>query len=679
MIQRLLVANRGEIARRVIRTCRDLGIAPIAVHSDPDAAAPHVAEADAAVRLPGSAATDTYLRADLVLAAARRAGADAVHPGYGFLAESAPFAQAVLDAGLTWVGPPPAAIAAMGSKIAAKDRVAATGIPVLPSWPVTAVPADARYPLLVKATFGGGGRGMRVVRSAGELASAAESAGREAASAFADGAVFVEAFVDRSRHVEVQIVADQHGAVVALGERECSIQRRHQKIIEEAPSPAVSAALRAARGSAAVAAMREIGYVGAGTVEFLLAPDGAFYFLEVNTRLQVEHPVTECVLGVDLVALQLAIAEGQPLPGGSQLTAAPNGHAVEARLYAEDPGQGWLPSTGTLHRFRVPGVSAWHDVPPRLPGLRLDSGVTDGSVVSPHYDSLLAKVIAWGPTRSAAIRRLAAALAGAELHGVTTNRDLLVRVLRHAEFEAGNTDTGFLDRHAVFEPLADAAAGRAAALAAALASAEQRRTAARVLATLPAGWRNNPSQPAVARFHSGSGRIEVTYRPLPPDVTVHSVSSPAVDRSVADMSICGVRRTYTVHRAGSVSFVYCPEWSLSLTDVDDLPEPSAELPTGSLTAPMPGTVIRVVVGDGDQVRAGQPLLVIEAMKMEHQVCAPAGGTVRNLRVTAGATVTAGQALAVVDPDPTAADPDPTTADPHPTTADPDPTSAEGAS
>lgn len=439
MIHKLLVANRGEIARRIFATCRALGIETVAVHSDADADAPFVAEADQAVRLPGNTSAETYLRIDLILDAARRCGADAVHPGYGFLAENADFATAVADAGLTWVGPPAKAIAAMGDKLAAKTLLAEAGVPMLPSW--TETDQVTAFPVLVKASAGGGGRGMRIVRDPAGLAEAVAGARREAASAFGDGTVFIERYVEQGRHVEVQIVGDRHGTVLALGERDCSIQRRHQKIVEEAPA-LLDAEVRARLHRAAVAAGQAVDYVGAGTVEFLLTEEGEFFFLEMNTRLQVEHPVTEAVTGLDLVRLQLLVAEGEPLP----LSATPptQGHAIEVRLCAEDPTQGYRPATGTLHRFAVPGVAA--EFTPHQ-GLRLDSGVVDGSVVSVHYDSMLAKLIAWAPTRTEAARALAGALARAELHGVTTNRDLLVRVLRSPEFGATQVDTGFLDRH----------------------------------------------------------------------------------------------------------------------------------------------------------------------------------------------------------------------------------------
>ena len=655
-IRRLFIANRGEIARRVIRTCRSLGISPVAVFSTVDSGGAWVAEADAAVELPGAASADTYLRADLLVGAARRAGADAVHPGYGFLAEDAAFAQAVLDAGLVWVGPPPAAIASMGSKVDAKALVAVAGVPVLPSWAPGEVPADARYPLLVKAAHGGGGRGMRVVRAPGELADAVAAAEREAAAAFGNGLVFVERWLERSRHVEVQVLADRHGSVVAVGERDCSVQRRHQKIVEEAPA-AIPDPLRQRLFDAAVAAARSVGYVGAGTVEFLVSADedagGEPAFLEMNTRLQVEHPVTEAVTGLDLVALQLSIAEGDPLP----FDAPPpvRGHAIEARLYAEDPdprgtppgtpgvldprgtppgtpgalSAGWRPSTGTLHRIAVPG------------DVRVDAGVVDGDAVSAHYDPLLAKVVAHGPSRAAAARKLAAALAGASLHGLVTNRDLLVRVLRSDGFAAG-PHTGFLDEQpALLAPLAGPAEVATAALVAALAGSARRRASAPVQRSVPAGWRNNPSQPATATYAGPDGDVAVSYRPAP--VTVVS-ATPDTVVLVAD----GVRVAYRVHTVGPMSYVDGPGWAVALGEVDPLPEPVAALPAGSLTAPMPGQVVAVRVAKGDRVSAGQQLLALEAMKMEHPVLAPTDGVLAELRVTAGSQVDAGDVLAVIE-------------------------------
>jgi propionyl-CoA carboxylase alpha chain len=672
MINRLLVANRGEIARRVFATCRAMGVQTVAVHSDADADAPFVAEADQAVRLPGNTPAETYLRIEKILDAARRSGADAVHPGYGFLAENAEFAAAVTDAGLTWVGPPAKVIAAMGDKLAAKALLADAGVPMLPSW--TDADEVTDFPVLVKASAGGGGRGMRIVRTADELAEAVASARREAAAAFGDGTVFIERYVERGRHVEVQILGDTHGAVHVLGVRECSIQRRHQKIIEEAPGdlpPGVSAQLQ----KAGMAAGRAVDYVGAGTVEFLLTPTGEFYFLEMNTRLQVEHPVTELVTpsGLDLVRMQLLVAEGAPLPAHLEYPAN-RGYAIEVRLCAEEPAQGWRPATGTLHRFDVPGVNREFGWLQRS-GLRLDSGVVAGSVVGVHYDSLLAKLIALAPTRAEATRALADALARAELHGVATNRDLLVRVLRSPEFAAGEIDTGFLDRHPeVFAPLLPPDQVPITALAAALAGAAHRRATAPVLSGLPSGWRNVPAVPQVTRFADPDGAIEVRYRldrtgRLAEWSAQHDTDErhctgqagaaedrterPAVelveatpDRVLLDVD--GVRRAYRVHRVGSAVFVDGPDGAASLTELPRLPLPTAEVAAGSLLAPLPGAVTRVHVQVGQRVTAGEPLLTLEAMKLEHPVLAPIDGVVAELPVPAGGQVQTGAVLAVID-------------------------------
>ncbi|WDZ85738.1 biotin carboxylase N-terminal domain-containing protein [Micromonospora cathayae] len=663
MITRLLVANRGEIARRVFATCRALGVETVAVHSDADADAPFVAEADRAVRLPGNTPAETYLRIDLLLDAAGRTGADAVHPGYGFLAENADFAAAVVDAGLTWVGPPAGAIAAMGDKLAAKRLLAGAGVPMLPTWTDPAQVTD--FPVLVKASAGGGGRGMRIVRDAAGLADAVASAGREAAGAFGDGTVFVERYVEHGRHVEVQIIGDRHGTVLALGDRDCSVQRRHQKIVEEAPA-LLPDGVRDRLHAAAVAAGRAVDYVGAGTVEFLLAPTGEFFFLEMNTRLQVEHPVTEAVTGLDLVRLQLLVAGGEPLP----LAAAPpvTGHAVEVRLCAEDPARGWRPATGVLHRFAVPGVTG--EFTPTA-GLRLDSGVVDGSPVGVHYDSMLAKLVAWAPTRAEATRRLATALARAELHGVTTNRDLLVRVLRSPAFAAEQVDTGFLDRHPeVFAPLLPADELPVAALAAALASAAARRAAAPMLGSLPSGWRNVPAFPQFTRFTDpDGGELTVRYRldrtgalaewtTVPPSGpgTSRALPEPAGGRSVVLvdatpdrvlLDIDGVRRAWRVHRVGPAVFVAGPDGATALTESPRFPDPERALAAGSLVAPLPGTVTRVHVAVGQRVDAGELLLTLEAMKLEHPVLAPATGVVTALPVPAGGQVDTGAVLAVV--------------------------------
>jgi propionyl-CoA carboxylase alpha chain len=670
MIKRLLVANRGEIARRIFATCRAIGVETVAVYSTADADSPHVSEADYAVNLPGDAPSATYLRGDLIIAAARKAGADAVHPGYGFLSENADFAQAVMDAGLTWVGPPPKAIAMMGSKLEAKALLADAGVNMLPTY---TDPDDVTvFPVLVKASAGGGGRGMRIARNRESLAEAMASARREAASAFSDGTVFCERYVERARHVEVQVIADTLGNVVTLGERECSIQRRHQKIVEETPSPAVTPELREELCAAAVVAARAVGYVGAGTVEFLLSPSGEFYFLEMNTRLQVEHPVTECVGGVDLVRLQLLVAEGGALPfdGPPPL----RGHAIEVRLYAEDPAYAWRPSTGTLHRFSIPEVSHVFGPLP-APGLRLDSGVTDGSVIGVHYDPMLAKLIAWGPSRMEAARLLSSALARAQIHGVVTNRDLLVRVLRHPSFLAGDTDTAFLDRHPeVFAPLlAGIDAVRLSCLAAALAGAAERSSAS----SLPSGWRNVPSALQTVAFDGPTGTLEAGYRldrsgalaawsvrrvdrdevgfpgaaidsTVADDHPPVAVVSAAADRVVLDVS--GIRLSYAIHRVGDVSYVDSSEGSVALTEVPRFPLPTSDAPEGSLAAPLPGAVGRVLVVPGQRVAAGDLLFTVEAMKLEHAVHAPGAGVVTDVRVGPGSQVETGTLLAVLDPD-----------------------------
>jgi propionyl-CoA carboxylase alpha chain len=656
-IKKLLVANRGEIASRVFRTARAMDIATVAVYSDADAGLPYITEADEAVPLPGNAPAETYLRADAVIDAARRTGADAIHPGYGFLSENAGFARQCAAAGLTFVGPTPEAIDAMGSKIAAKDLMRAAGVPVLPgvvfegdSEPDAAALRAAAdqigTPVLVKAAFGGGGRGMRIVRDPAALAGAVASARREAASAFGNGTVFLERFVESPRHIEVQIVGDHTGTVVHLFERECSIQRRYQKIIEEAPSPVVGDALRAGLCQAAVAAGKAIGYIGAGTVEFVLDAAGRFYFLEVNTRLQVEHPVTELITGVDLVRLQLEIAAGAPIPD-EVAHATITGHAIEARLYAEDVPGGYLPTSGDVHTL---------DIAP-APGLRVDAGFASGTRVSTFYDSLLAKVIAYGPSRDDARRVLAGSLARARLHGVTTNRDLLVAVLRESEFAAGAINTGYLDRHPYADLVpAPAPADRAVhLLAAALAGQAARRAAAPVLASLPSGFRNNPSAPQRVTYAVGGEQAEVAYRFGRDGLTAAVAGTPVPDPVVlavcptrVDLVTGGVRRVIGVTRIGATAYVDSGLGHHAFTEVDRFPDPSQAPHAGSLLAPMPGTVVRVEAAVGDTVEAGATIVAIEAMKMEHAIRAPGRGVVTALPVTVGSQVDSGAVLAVVD-------------------------------
>ncbi|MEZ0111610.1 propionyl-CoA carboxylase alpha chain [Catenulispora sp. EB89] len=654
----VLVANRGEIARRVFATCRRLGYGTVAVFSDADSDALHAREADVAVRLPGSTSAETYLRSDLLVAAALAAGADAVHPGYGFLSEKEDFAQAVVDAGLRWLGPPPSAIAAMGSKVAAKKMMAAAGVPVLRELSAEEV-GEADLPVLIKASAGGGGRGMRVVRSLAELPGQWEAAQAEAASAFGDGTVFCEQYIETGRHIEVQVLADAHGTVWAVGERECSIQRRHQKVVEEAPSPFVEARpeLREKLFAAARDAAAVIGYVGAGTVEFLVAPDGSFAFLEMNTRLQVEHPVTELTTGLDLVAWQLRIAAGEALPASGEPGTC--GSAIEVRLYAEDPAKDWQPASGTLHRFAVPGVSCEFEVVDTAvrtePLLRLDSGVESGSVVGVYYDPMLAKVIAWAPRRAEAARVLASALAGSEIHGVVTNRDLLVNVLRHPAFLAGDTDTAFFSTYGLdvlAAPLASPETERISALAGALAVAAGHRAEAPVLGGLPSGWRNVPSQAQRRVLAAGSSEYEVRYRFGRDGLVASGYDGVGlVSATPADvvLDVRGLRRAFRVGRHDGAVVVDSPLGSVTFTLVPTFTDPADAVAAGSLLAPMPGSVVRLgVAGVGDVVEAGQPILWLEAMKMEHQVSAPVAGVLSALPVSVGSQVDVGTVLAVVE-------------------------------
>ncbi|MCQ1577384.1 acetyl/propionyl/methylcrotonyl-CoA carboxylase subunit alpha [Streptomyces parvus] len=655
-ITTLLVANRGEIACRIFRTCRDLGITTVAVYSDADADALHVREADLAVRLPGAAPADTYLRGDLVVAAARAAGADAVHPGYGFLSENAAFAAAVQDAGLVWVGPPVKAIELMASKTRAKELMAGAGVPLLaPVDPATASEDD--LPLLLKAAAGGGGRGMRIVRELDALPGELLAAAAEAASAFGDGEVFAEPYVERGRHVEVQVMADAHDTVWALGTRDCSLQRRHQKVIEEAPAPGLDEALRTRLHEAAVAAARAVGYRGAGTVEFLVSAEGRPYFLEMNTRLQVEHPVTEAVFGLDLVALQLRVAEGGPLP--SPEPPQSSGHAVEARLYAEDPARDWQPQTGALLTLEVL----------EGPGLRLDTGYTGGDTIGVHYDPMIAKVIAHAPTRTEAVRLLARALERARIHGPVTNRDLLVRSLRHPDFAAARLDTGFYDRH--LAELTAPAAGRdpaTAALAATLAEA--------VRPTHPGGpaparfgaWRNVASGPQRKRYRSepDGTEHEVAYRtPRTGVPEPHGTPGTRVLTATPNhvtLEVVGVTRHFAVTAYADRVHVDATDASYTFTALPRFTDPATHTAPGSLLAPMPGTVVRLAEGlaAGVTVEAGQPLIWLEAMKMEHRILAPASGTLTALHAAPGHQVEVGALLAVVQEDPAA-----TTPVPHP--------------
>ena len=619
MINRVLIANRGEIASRIIRTCRRLGIGTVAVFSDADVHAPYVTDADVACPLPGNAPADTYLRGDLLIAAALARACDAIHPGYGFLSENAAFAQSVVDAGLIWIGPPAAAITAMGSKIEAKRLMRAAGVPVLPDSTVESL-AEIGVPALVKASSGGGGRGMRIVRDLDVLDDAVASAEREAAAAFGDGTVFVERFVEGGRHIEIQVFADQHGNIVSLFERDCTVQRRHQKIIEESPSPAVDEPLRAAMSAAAVAAARAVGYVGAGTVEFLVDGKGQFAFLEMNTRLQVEHPVTEMITGLDLVELQIEVAGGHALPE-SALHPTITGHAIEVRLCAEDPYNGYLPSSGTFRHVEFPQIE----------GVRVDTGVTSGSVVSPFYDSMIAKVIAHAPTRAGAINKLQRARSHARLIGPITNRSQLLGLLPQLADDWQDIDTSWLDRNPPSAPEVDPVFVAAAALA----WARSRRTA---LQQLPPGWRNNHSQ----LQHLRVGAHDVKYR-YDRARRIAEIQVDEVAVSEAGLRALDLIDTETV---GDVVFVSRGLYRFHVPPRYASPDDAGR--AGSTFAPMPGSILRIDVSVGDVVVAGQPLLSMEAMKMEHQVVSPAAGTVAEVFVRAGQQVDSGQPLVRID-------------------------------
>ncbi|MGB5703959.1 MAG: acetyl-CoA carboxylase biotin carboxylase subunit [Polyangiales bacterium] len=654
-IQKILIANRGEIARRIMRTCRKMGISTVAVYSDADAAMPFVAEADEAVRLGPAPSTESYLRIDKILEAAALTGSDAIHPGYGFLAENAAFADACAEAGVIFIGPTPDAIRSMGSKREAKALVAKAGVPVIPGYDganqdpaVLAEKAiEVGFPVLLKASAGGGGKGMKLVREEAGLADGIASAAREGLSAFGDGTLLVEKYIDDPRHVEIQILGDGHGNLIHLNERECSIQRRHQKIIEEAPSPALNAALRQQMGEAAVRCGKAIGYQNAGTVEFILAPDRGFYFLEVNTRLQVEHPVTECLTGLDLVEEQIRVAQGEPLRT-SQEAVRFEGAAVEVRLYAEDPSAGFLPQSGKVVDWDLPSVE----------GLRVDSGVETGSEVGIHYDPMLAKIITSGETRDIALQRMRGALRSLSVQGLTTNREFLLRVLDHPAFIAGEIDTHFIERH-LGDGLADEPSevnSLRAAVVAALAEQQQRDLERELVPDVPSGWRNNYHSPQWVEYAAGERDLRVEYRHLGDNRFSVSVGDEARDLSVVSWEPPYLtfedgahrQRARVVFDADRV-FVHSAGFDATLHRKPRFPDKLLAVPAGGCIAPMPGKVIELRVAEGDSVQAGQVLLIMEAMKMEHTVTAPHDGTVAQVSVAAGDQVDADALLAVVEP------------------------------
>ena len=653
-IKRLLVANRGEIARRIMRSASNMGIHTIAIYSDGDANEPFVRDADEGWALDGMTATETYLDMNKVLAVAESSGADAIHPGYGFLSENAGFAQKVIDAGLIWIGPPPEAISTMGDKLAAKNLMDKAGVPILRSIELeddaelAVAGQTVGFPALVKAAAGGGGKGMRIVDEASKLKAAVASAKREAASAFGDATVFLERYLNGARHVEIQIIGDSHGNLVHCFERECSIQRRHQKIIEEAPSSAVSPELRERMGQAGIQAVRAINYENAGTVEFLLDSSGEFFFLEVNTRLQVEHPVTEEITGLDLVREQIRVAQGLPL-SFTQESLEINGHAIEARIYAEDPANDFLPATGE--------VLAWEM--PTTPEARYDSGVASGSTVSVNFDPMLAKVTAHAATREEAALRLGRVLERMRIQGVITNRDFLITVLRHPRFLAGDTTTSFIEEaNPSRERTLSEAELRNKAIAASLFIQHRNRSAADVLRTLPSGFRITRMPPERNIFVHRDRELLTEYssrRDGDFNFTVLGETTTARIMAVSDdcleYAVNGRRMTTTAHNHGNQWWLHDADGDISLTLKTRFPETNAlEAVAGGLISPMPGTVIAVQVASGEHVSAGQVLAIIEAMKMEHSVVSPHDGLVSEVRVAIGDKVEGGELLVVVDDD-----------------------------
>jgi acetyl-CoA/propionyl-CoA carboxylase biotin carboxyl carrier protein len=648
MFQSVLIANRGEIAVRIIRTLAKLGVRSVAVYSDADDDARHVLEADTAVRIGPAAARDSYLSIPRIIAAAQETGAQAIHPGYGFLAENAAFARACAEAGLVFVGPPPAAIEAMGDKIRAKLTVMAAGVPVVPGRTeagmsdadLVAAAGEVGFPVLLKPSAGGGGKGMRLVTSPEELAPAIESARREARGSFGDDTLLIERFVRRPRHIEIQVLADNHGNVIHLGERECSLQRRHQKIIEEAPSPLLDSATRARMGAAAVDAARAVGYSGAGTVECIVSADrpDEFFFMEMNTRLQVEHPVTELVTGLDLVEWQLRVAAGEPL-GLSQEDVRLRGHAVEARVYAEDPARDFLPTGGTVLALSEPS------------DVRVDSGLRVGGSVGSDYDPMLAKVIAWAPSRSEALNRLSGALAETAVLGVGTNVAYLRDLLRDPDVVAGHLDTQLVERRGAFTQSTPDHVFVAAALDELLSL----QPTGNVVDPwdVPSGWRLGGSAGFPVRLVCGDR--QVTVRVADGQVSVDSAdavpASARVDGSLLRLNFNG--RTYTYRRAksGSVLWLASDGFSWAVAEHSMLEETGVSGSGGGpVTSPMPGTVLVVKAAVGDRVTAGTPLLVVEAMKMEHTITAPVDGVLTELNVQAGQQVALNQPLALVTPE-----------------------------
>jgi propionyl-CoA carboxylase alpha chain len=635
--RKILIANRGEIAVRIMRTCREMGIATVAVYSDFDHDALHVRLADEAVPIGAAPARESYLNIGKIIAEAKLTGSDAIHPGYGFLAESAAFASACEDAGIVFIGPRAEVIKALGSKSEARKLAEAAGVPIVP------VPKEDEFPKLIKASLGGGGRGMRIVRNAAEFKEALTAARGEAERAFGDGALLVEKYIEGARHVEIQIFGDHQGNVMHLFERDCSIQRRHQKVIEESPSRAVTPETRRRMTDAAMALARKVGYTNAGTVEFLLAPSGEFYFIEVNTRIQVEHPVTEMVTWLDLIQLQIEIAQGAKLPDAQP---EQTGHAIEARLYAEDPANDFLPSTGTLHVWQPPETST---------GLRIDSGVEEGSEIGVYYDPLLAKVIAHGEDREAAIRKLTHALRNFAAQGLQTNREFLIAVLESEEFQTGQAHTGF--RLAVSSSAHEKSAGErldrifCSVARAYIERSEQERRS--VLPSIPARFRNNPTAAPAMKFTTGQGEYQIAAGSSP--IETISFGPDHVDALVIDSQSGGVdsqdrgvRYRFTIRQHGADYYIRSSLGQRQVTRVPRFPEKAASEKHQSANSPMPGQVLRILVAEGQQVKPGDALIVLEAMKMEQTVKATIQGVVRAVLVKPAEVVAPGQMLVEIE-------------------------------
>lgn len=632
-----------------MHTCRSMGISTVAVYSAADARAPHVRLADEAVCIGPAPAKDSYLNIERIIEAARRTSAEAIHPGYGFLSENAAFAEACEAAGIKFIGPPADAIRRMGSKKTARAIMSEAGIPVVPGYNgkdqspnvLREQAQEIGLPVLIKASAGGGGKGMRVVRDASQLEDSIEAARREAEKAFGDGTLLVEEYIDHARHIEVQILGDNHGNLIHLFERECSVQRRHQKIIEESPSPSLTSELRDRICEAAVAAGRTIGYTNAGTVEFILAPSGEFYFIEVNTRLQVEHPVTEMTTGLDLAKLQIEIAEGKPITL-AQEAVKQTGHAIEARLYAEDPANSFLPATGTIHEW---------DVPSSIEGLRIDAGVDRGVEVGIHYDPLLAKLIAHGADRETAIRKLVYGLKHLVALGIQTNREFLIRVLEHPEFRQGQFDTSSANEHLNELIAKDPGEDLLFAGVVALYLHERRRTEASILPHVPPNYRNNPFRDPSVKLQVDGKEMDVSWRLIGDETFAVSsgdwqanLQLVSFGRGSIRVAIDGLQRLFRIAEAGDQFFVQSSSASRIVTRPSRYPRAHAVSEHESASAPMPGQVLRILVEVGQRISAGDPLVILEAMKMEQTLRASAEGVVEAVLVKQGDVVAPGDTL-----------------------------------